>query len=381
MVRFLVPLLLLAAWPAAADVQRMTLGGDLYVAGSGTVADIGAARDLFVAGGTVTAQGTVAEDGHFAGFDVEVETEVGRDLYGFGGTVTLRAPVGEDLTAAGISVRTAPGASVGGNARLTGGSVVIDGPVMGSLMATGGEVVLNAEIGGDVRIAAGELRFGPGARIGGRLDYTAPEPAVILPGVIDPARVSFTQSDRMRDVAAMHREWGPPAMPQMPGPAPLFGFLLITIAFLVVVAAVALSLAPERIEAMRREAVARPGFAILGGVLGLSTAFGLVPVSVMTIVGLPLVPVILLLILILWFAGYAAGVYILALRIWTGLGGAEPAMAGRLGVFAAGLFVVALLNAVPFAGWVLNFTLVLFGIGALAVPVYRGLFAQRAPVA
>jgi hypothetical protein len=98
-------------------------------------------------------------------------------------------------------------------------------------------------------------------------------------------------------------------------------------------------------------------------------------------VGLPLLPVILLLALILWIAGYAFGVYAVALRVWTGMGGAEPAMAGRLAVYAAGLLVVALLNVVPFAGWALNFTLVLFGIGALAVPVYTGLFARRAPTA
>ena len=49
----------------------------------------------------------------------------------------------------------------------------------------------------------------------------------------------------------------------------------------------------------------------------------------------------------------------------------------RLAVLAAGLLVLALLNAIPFAGWALNFTIVLFGIGAIAVPVYQSLFARR----
>jgi hypothetical protein len=101
----------------------------------------------------------------------------------------------------------------------------------------------------------------------------------------------------------------------------------------------------------------------------------------MTIVGLPLLPVILLLGLLLWIAGYALGVYVVALRIWTAMGGAEPGTAGRLAVFGAGLLAVALLNAVPFAGWALNFTLVLFGIGALAMPFYTTLFARPASAA
>jgi hypothetical protein len=99
----------------------------------------------------------------------------------------------------------------------------------------------------------------------------------------------------------------------------------------------------------------------------------------MTLVGIPLLPVILLAALILWTLGYAFGVWVVALRVWTMMGGAEPATPGQLGIYAAGLLAVALLNVVPFAGWALNFTLVLFGIGALAVPIYRRLFARAAP--
>ena len=373
--------LILAALPATAEVERQSLGGDLYIAGSGSIADASTARDLFVAGGSVTARGSVGQDAHAAGLSVELETDVAGDLYAVGGSVSVRAPVGQDLTAFGPSVRLAPTGQVGGNARLAGGSVVIEGPVAGALLVTGGEVVLDAEIGGDVRIAAGDLRFGPGARIGGRLDYAAPEEVAIPASVIDPALVGFTRSDRWSDAASAARDWTGQGAPARPGARVVLGALAVTIGFFVALAAVALALAPGRIEAMRAEAMARPGRAILAGVLGLATVLGLVPVAVMTILGLPLLPVILLLALLLWIAGYALGVYALALRVWTGMGGAEPATPGRLAVFAAGLLAVALLNAVPFAGWALNFTLVLFGIGALAVPVYAALFARPAPPA
>jgi hypothetical protein len=379
--RRLLAALLLAALPAAADVERQSLGGDLYVAGSGTIAEASTARDLFVAGGSVTARGSVGQDAHFTGLSVEVETEVAGDLYAAGGSVAARAPVGEDLTAFGMSVRLAPTGEVGGNARLAGGSVVVEGPVAGALLAAGGEVLLDAEIGGDVRIAAGELRFGPGARIGGRLDYSAPAEVAIPASVIDPARVSFTRAEQWENVATAANEWTGREYPALPGASAIFGFLIVTIGFFVLIAAVALALAPARIEAMRTEALARPWLALLAGVLGFATVLGLVPIAVMTIVGLPLLPVILLLGLLLWIAGYALGVYVVVLRVWTAMGGAEPGMASRLAVFAAGLLVVALLNAVPFAGWALNFTLVLFGIGALTNPVYTALFSGRSSAA
>jgi hypothetical protein len=373
----LLPLLLLAANPVAADVERQTVGGDLYVGGSGQIGEVSAERDLFVAGGTVTARGTVAQDAYFAGLDVEIEAGVAGDVHAAGGTVTLRAPVGEDLTAAGFSVRTAEGGTVGGNARLMGGSIVVEGPVGGALVATGGEVAVNAEIAGDVLIAAGEVTFGPDARIGGRLDYAAPREMTIPPGVIDPARVTYTRSEEWEQVADMSRDWAGREYPALPGASAVFGFLVVTIGFFVALAAVALTLAPERMEAMRREAMARPGLALLAGVLALATVFGLAPISAMTIVGLPLLPAVLLLGLLLWTAGYAFGVYAVTLRVWTSMGGGEPTLPGRLAVFAAGLLVVALLNVVPFAGWALNFTLVLFGIGAIAVPLYRRLFTPR----
>jgi hypothetical protein len=218
------------------------------------------------------------------------------------------------------------------------------------------------------------VRFGPGARIGGRLDYTAPEPVAIPASVIDP------DAHRLHPLGPMGghgrgiaRDWRMRDIPALPGASAVFGFLVVTIAFFVVLAAVALSLAPERVEAMRRAALARPGLALLGGVLGLATVFGLVPISVMTLVGLPLLPLVLLVILVVWILGYAFGVYVVALRVWTGMGGAEPTMPVRLAVYAGGLLVVALLNVIPFVGWVVNFTLVLYGIGALGAGLRRRL--------
>jgi len=374
---FLFALVCAVGGPALAQTEREVIGGDLFIAGSGSPGDVQATRDLFAAGGSLTVAGEVAQDAHFAGFDIDVETDVADDVYAAGASVTVRANVGEDLTAAGFSVRLADAGEVAGNARLTGASVVVDGPVRGALLASGGEVVLNSEIGGDVRIFAGDLRFGSGARIAGDLRYAAPEEVDIPASVIDPARVRFERTERWEGVERATREWRGPEYPAFPGTSAILGALVVTIGFFVVLAAVALAIWPARIEALRQEALARPGRALLGGVLGLAVIFGLAPIAVMTILGIPLLPVILLALLAIWILGYALGVYILALRVWIGLGGSEPTMPGRLAVFAAGILIGALLNVIPFVGWVINFTLVLFGIGALAMPIFGALFSPR----
>ena len=97
----------------------------------------------------------------------------------------------------------------------------------------------------------------------------------------------------------------------------------------------------------------------------------------LTIAGLPFVPVVLLAIVVLWTLGYALGAYSVAMRLWSGLGGhSEPGNIIRLSVFAAAIIFVALLNFIPFVGWMANYTLVLLGIGAMTRAVFQSLLGN-----
>lgn len=360
--------LALAAAPAVADTVSTRQGGDLYVAGSGSVPDLDAGRDLFAVGPSLSLRGGVAGDAHVAGFDIELEGSVAGDIYAFGATLSIRAPSEGDLTAAGFSVRTAPGATTAGNARLSGGVLTIEGPVAGSLSAAGGEVTLDAPVAGDAWIVAETLDFGPSARIEGRLRYSAPEPQDIPEAVIAPDRVEFTRMERpeiMREVArgAWEREY-----PMMPSFLQMLAAALVTLAFLFVLGAALLAFLPERVERLRAGAAARPGLALLLGVVGLSAAIGLAPVSALTVIGLPLLPFVILAVVLLWTLGYLLGTYIVALRFWQALGGqAGPGLGPRLAALAAGLAVMAMLNFIPVVGWIANFALVLLGIGGLTL--------------
>jgi hypothetical protein len=67
-----------------------------------------------------------------------------------------------------------------------------------------------------------------------------------------------------------------------------------------------------------------------------------------------------------WIFGYALGAYSVAMRVRAGFSSAgDPSNITRILVFAASICVVALLNFIPFVGWVANYTLVLLGIGAM----------------
>jgi hypothetical protein len=128
---------------------------------------------------------------------------------------------------------------------------------------------------------------------------------------------------------------------------------------------------------MRRSIADAPGQILLLGVIGLSMLFGMVPITAMTIVGIPFVPVVVLAIVVAWTLGYALGAYSVAMRIWAALGGSEaPSNIARLLVLAGAIIFVALLNFIPFVGWVANFTLVLLGIGAMTRAIFQSMLGN-----
>ena len=360
--------LALTAPAASADPHTLRNGDDVFLSGVSASETIAAPRDVLAAGASVSLRGSVAADTHAAGFDVEIEAATGGSVYAAGATVKLRGTIGQDLNATGFTVRSTPDAVTTGNARMSGGVLTIEGPVTGALTASGGEVTLNAAIGGDVVLAASSLNFGPEARIGGTLRYFAPAAVTIPASVIAPDKVTFVEmkmTDRFRDMRGMmDRDW----LPSLPGFMSLFAGFLVTLGFLALVGAAFLAFLPGPVESLRQSALARPGRCLVAGFLGLACLFGLVPVSAMTILGLPLVPFAVLAILVLWTLAYLLAAYVLALRLLSALGGpAEPATRGRVGALVVGVVVMALLNFIPFLGWMINLTLVLWGLGAMVL--------------
>lgn len=359
------------AW---ADTTTQTHGGDVYISGSGTAPPVSAERDVFAAGSSLTLKGQAAGDFHVAGFDVDVESSVSGNVYAAGGSVTLRAPIGEDLTAAGFTVRMSEAAETTGNVRLAGGTVTIDGPVGGALMAAGGEVILNSEIKGDVWLIGETLTFGPDAKIGGTLKYSSPDKVSVPERVIASGNVSYEKMDRSEMVRGARDAWDKSSPMRGPSFLSIFAGFLVSLGFFIVIGAIFLTFLPKPVERMRKFSLDRPGLTILTGVIGLSMLFGLVLISAMTIIGIPLVPIVILTIVAVWILGYILGAYVATMRAWFAFGGnPEPSLGAKLGVLAAGITLITLLNFIPFLGWIANFTLVLLGIGAMTSAVFQRL--------
>lgn len=369
--------IVLSVSSAGAETVVTEHGGDTFVSGETIAQTLEVSGDTFVAGRSTTVLGQANGDFHIAGFDVRIDADVGEDAYAAGATVMVRGTVGQDLSAAGFTVRTDATSRVAGNVRLAGATVIVDGPIDGALSISGRDVLLNAPVAGDARILAKTLRFGPEAVVAGRLTYTT-DTTIDVPERVAPAsRVTFEPFSS----GALLREWnGMREMPLRPTFASVFFGFLVTLLFFVLLGAIALGFAPQQVSWLRKSIGAAPGRTMLQGVVGLSILIGAVPVTGMTIVGIPFVPIVVLCIVLAWTLAYALGAYAIAMRVWTGLGGdVDPHIATRLVILAAAIVAVALLNFIPLVGWVANYTLVLLGVGAMTHAAFRALVPDIDP--
>lgn len=364
--------LVLSFGSASAETVSKVNGSDTFIAGSTVTQVVEADRDLFLAGRAVTAKGQAGGDSHIAGFGVDIETDSAADLYAAGATVSVRGTVGEDLTAAAFTLRTAQTAEVAGNARLIGSSVTIDGPIKGDLSVAASEVVLNAAVGGQAMITAQSITFGPNAKISGQLNYAAPDQISVPERVAAPGNVSYEKLTPSDSFGNMREAWDGMDYPVLPTFISMFAAFLVTLGFFVILGAIFLTFLPKPVEHMRKAIAARPGQIFLVGIVGLSILFGLGPISALTIIGIPLLPVVILAIVLAWTLGYMLGAYAIAQRVLESFWGVDDASKPiRLVAFAVMICAIALLNFIPFVGWVANYTLVLLGIGAMTSAMFN----------
>lgn len=365
------------AWPQSEPVE---IGGDIFVSGTTITQPVLAERDLIAIGASVSLSSDVAEDVHAVGFDVEIDGIVGGDVVAAGASVSVDGPVAGDVTASALTLRSGPRAEIGGNARFAGATVTIDGPIRGALVAAGGEVILNAPVAGDVVLTSPNITFGPNALIDGTLTYISDERMDVPERVISADRVLFelaSNSEMWRDIRNDWDDWDSPIEVS---PWAVIGGLLVNLGLFILIGAVFLTLAPGTIRRLRRSADARPGMVMLTGTIGLSILFGSIPVGVLSIVGVPLVPIMLLLIITVWVLGYILGAYVVAMRVMRGLGSAEsPTIVMRLLALGGGITFAALLNFIPVVGWMANFALVLLGAGAITTALFNSFLTGLEP--
>lgn len=276
--------------------------------------------------GVAGAQERSRESSFVVGGSIEVDPDetVQGSVVAIGGEISVHGHVTEDA----VSI---------------GGPVSVYGAVDGDVVSVGSRVVLGdqARVGGDVTTVGGSIRRAPGAFVGG--DVTS----VSIPSL------RFDLRNLRRGRMPWH---------YMNMPWPLFGVMRIA-QFLgvLVLSLLIVAIWPGAATAVATMAETRLGRCALIGLLALLLFVPGIVLLAVTLIGIPLIPVWVILYLVAGVLGYAAIALVVGDRILRPGSGHTSLLAKVL----VGALVLALLGLVPVLGPIVAILVAIVGLGAV----------------
>jgi cytoskeletal protein CcmA (bactofilin family) len=380
------------------------INDDLYLSGREVIVDGTINGDLLVAGETVIVNGQVTGDLWAAGREVTVNGKVGDDLFAAAAAVTLGsdANITDDVLSAGASVESKAGSQIGGALLIGAYQGLVSGAVAEDLFSGTSRLRLEGNVAGDAKIAVdtdddnftpGPMMFGPNmppmpsvpagltfgdeANIAGQLEYTARAAISIPSGVASQVQYLLPPVDAQVS-REINRNDGP-------GSAILDG--LRRLIALLLVGLLITRLVPAWIvkpaDKMQARLLPSLGIGLLGIIMvpfilltGLALViFAAVLVGALTLgelvgvilaVGLPtLILVGIVFFVALGYLPQAAVAYLGGRWI---LQRVRPESAENIyGIMLVGLVALGILLALPVLGGLIEFVVVLTGLGAIAL--------------
>lgn len=176
--------------------EKVTLDEELY---TGTV---------FVAGGEVTVNGTIAGDLVVVGGTIRVLGDVQQDVYAAGGSVTIAGTVLGNVVAAGGEVSFTETAEIGDSTILAGENLRLSGTVLNKVFLGGSNVTVIGDVMSDAQVMTEKLILTPTAFIGGNLQgKTGDEPAIASEAEIM-GETALERLPEKNEQAEQGMEWG-----------------------------------------------------------------------------------------------------------------------------------------------------------------------------
>lgn len=388
------------------------INDDLYVGAQEFVLDGTVNGDLIVFGQTVTINGKVDGDLMTAAQTVAVNGEVTGSIRMAGSILFVgeKASIGGDIVGAGYSLEGRPGSTVGQDLVFAGGQILLAGDVTRNVQVATGGFDLRGNVGGDVKAEVGEADRGnagpppsmfmphstisaptvkPGltiessAAIAGNLEYSQSKEVTIPAGAVSgnvtrTAPSSAGTTPREETTAQKITKWGLNFV-RTSITLVLIGLLLLWL-FPIFMRGWSENLQAKPLPSLGWGAVAWAAFffvllliiavTILGGLLFGLLTLGQLTGTVIWLGLLALFGLIVGFVLVTTFV--AKVVFGAALGKWIFLRANSPLAEHRYWPMIVGVLITVVVTAlltfplIPgFLGWLLNFAIVLLGLGAL----------------
>lgn len=350
------------AGPSIALSQRVQ--DDLYLAGGAVTVTAPVDGDVAAAGGQVDLTGQTTGGVLAAGGTVRAGGTIGRALRAAAGSLTVDAKIAGDAILAGGIVSVEPGAVIGRDLVASGGNMSVYGTVGRNAHLGGGDVTIGGMVQGDTDVRARKIILLSSARIGGRLRYSSDQTLDIRPG----ARIA----------GGTERTPAPPPQHVL---VPVSPWLRLWVrlaegAALFALGLVILGVTPRGMSGVVSEVGAQYGRSLLAGFILLVTVPVAAGLLLFTVIGIPISVVAMLLYLATLYPSqvFVAGWLGDQIVRWPRRGG--EGFRSRAGPLAIGTIALALLFAIPYAGWAVRLVAVLVGFGALWMTVWRSAMSR-----
>lgn len=348
-----------------------TITDDLYASGESVDIKGEVDGDVLAGGGSVTIDGKISGDLTAAAGIITLNGTVKDDVRIAGGTLYVNGTVGGDIVAAGGQVVVSQNSKIKRDALFGCGNLIVDGSIGRNLWVGAGSVELDGKVGGNVKVSSDNTVLGSNTEIDGNLIYTSSNKADIDSAAQIEGKVTHKLPPEEK------REAQPLA-----GLAGMFFFLLFAfISFLasLITAFVLLALFPRAATETSQALVERTWASLGVGFLALIITPIAAIILMITLIGLPLGIISVVLYFVFIYLSQIVFAIFLGEKILIAISKKEKA-SPYLSVLI-GLIILAVIGLIPFLGWFVKFVVMLFGLGALVLAMFRLIQKGREPIA
>jgi cytoskeletal protein CcmA (bactofilin family) len=323
--------------------------------------------DVFAAGGRIRIEGTIEGDLIVAGGDIEISGHIlgdvisssgsvrmtGRvdgNIRGYAGNINVKGTVGRNVMLFGGDVVIDRDAKIGGSVTAFCGHQSIDGHVGRDLLAFAGTLTITGNIGGSARIKGGELHIDSAAQINGPVNFEGDDPPEVSAQAKLASPVHFEKRRHGTDYSNVH----------------YYVWQVIWAAAFILFGLVLFALMPQ----FSRDAVRSAEHYGAAAGLGVLVMFGIpigAIIACITVVGL----FIGISTIFIWYASLYFAQIIVGALVGQWLMGRTSELWPMIGRMAVGLVIVRLCTTIPHAGGWIKFAVMLWGMGAISLAVYR----------
>jgi cytoskeletal protein CcmA (bactofilin family) len=332
------------------------LDEDLYLAGNSISVEGTVRGNLYAAGQTVAVSGNVSGNVVVFSQKAVLSGRVGEGVKAFGQSVTVSGDVAGDVIVAGNAVYLDKTMKLDGDAIIAARKWKADGQIKGEVLGAGRTVTISGPVNGNVRLAVSSLTIASTAHIGGSLMYVSQNEAAVQPG----SRIDGSVSRRTPEFKERLKEIFPFLI--VAGiTAKIFGFLMAVVVGLVVVL-----LFPKWVWSATDSIAEKPGACVGWGALILFATPGGILVAAFTVAGISLAVITLFVYLI---AVYMSQIVVGALigRLIIGRNKTSENRGILFGAFVLGMFLIRLFRFIPVFGSLICVVAALFGLGSIVV--------------